>query len=256
MKSLILEILSFSLRITLAIVFFGAIFGSILFVYAWATTSHVFSIEEILVQGNNRSDQSEINALADINQGQNIFLTDTDSIENRILKHPWVRDVIVRREVPDRLIITLREYEAAVMVSIGSLYIADHEGSVFKRAGPEDDMSLPIISGIDSDEGEEHLREEILRGMQMVMQWEKAGKPGDLEISQIHLNTATGVTLTVVNDDDEQSLIVHIAEDDIESRLSRLSGLLAVLSERRETPKEVFLDNRTRPQWVVARVDE
>lgn len=249
--------LRFTARLLGAVFFVGGVFAAVIGVYVWATSSPTFAVTEVRVEGNERASLEEVAPLTGIRAGTNIFLVDTGAAERRLAGHPWVRSAAVRREPPGLVVVALREYEPAAVVALGSLYLSDAAGTVFKQAVAGDEADLPIFSGIDADEGDEQVRAEILRGLDVVSRWEASGLPADLQVSQVHLDPLRGSTLTVVGPSgDDRPMVVHLAARDVDARLARLSDLLDVLSERGERPKEVFLDNRARPQWVVARTDE
>ncbi len=249
--------LRFVLRAFGAVFVVVAIFGAVFGVYVWATTSSTFAVTEVRIDGNYRARLDEVAPLTGISSGMNIFLVDTRAAEHGVAGHPWIRSAVVRREPPNRVLIALREYEPAAIVALGSLYVADDEGTLFKQAVPGDGVDLPIISGIATDEGDSHVGAQIRRGVDLIGRWEASELSSTLDLAQVHLNPLRGATLTVVRPEEEAPpFIVHLAAGDIDARLSRLSSLLHVLSERGERPKEVFLDNRARPQWVVARVEE
>jgi cell division protein FtsQ len=249
--------LRFLARLFAAILFVGGTFGAVFYVYVWATTSPRFAVTTVTIDGNERATLDELAPLTGIGPGNNIFLVDGRAAQRRIQGHPWVRSVAVRREPPDRVTIAVREYEPAIIVALGALYLADAEGTVFKQAMAGDGVDLPILSGIDADEGDAHVRAEILRGLDLIARWESSGLMARLELSQIELDPLRGASLTATGPgEDDLPVVIHLAANGLDERLDRLSNLLALLSERGERPKEVFLDNRTRPQWVVARVDE
>ncbi len=257
LHSIVKGVFVFIARLFGAILFVGSIFGGVIAVYLWATTSTTFAVTDVRVEGNVRASLDEIAPLTGIRAGSNIFLVDTSAAERRLEGHPWVRSAIVRHEPPNRVRVALREYEPAAVVALGSLYLSDAEGTVFKQASAGDEGRFPILSGIDPEKGDEHLRAEILRGLDLVSRWESSELAANLELAQIHLNPLRGATVTAVGvAEEELPLIVHLAAGDVDQRLLRLSNLLDLLSERGERPKEVFLDNRARPQWVVARVEE
>lgn len=245
-------------RLIGAVAVVSTVFAAVIGIYLWATTSPRLAVTEVRIQGNHRATLDELAPLTGVRRGTNIFLVDRKAAERRLTSHPWVRSAVVRKEPPGRVSVAVREYEPAALVVLGSMYLADPEGTVFKQAAPAEALDLPIFSGIDPEEDEEHRRSEIVRGLEIVSLWERAGLPDEPSLSQIHLDPLRGSILTAVRpvDGEERALVIHMAESDLPARLSRLSSLLEVLSERGEQPKEIFLDNRTRPQWVVARVDE
>ncbi len=248
--------LGFVARLLGAVVLVAGVFGMVLALYGWATTSPRFAVTEVRFQGIERAAIHELAPLTGIKQGHNIFMIDVDKVEEQLIEHPWVQSVVVRRDPPNHVFVALREYEPAALVLFDSLYLADPMGTVFKPATAGEELDLPIISGVDVNGGDEPDRDEIMRGLDLIASWRAAGPPGGMELSQVHLDPIRGFSLTAVDSEGENPVIVHFAEKDLSGRLSRFSSLLELLSETGERPREVFLNNHRRPQWVVARVEE
>jgi cell division septal protein FtsQ len=64
-----------------------------------------FSVREIQVRGGDKVSGNEIVTIAGLKQGMNIWKVDPAAIEQKVVKHPWVRRVLVRREFPRRIVI-------------------------------------------------------------------------------------------------------------------------------------------------------
>lgn len=114
-----------SLGISSALVLFCAV--------AYVTSSQLFHVKNISIKGCSQVQVDEILSLLDIEKGDNILASDIDVARQRILEHPWVREVsIVRRFMPAALIVTIREHVPVAAIYIGDKgYVVNSEGRIF-----------------------------------------------------------------------------------------------------------------------------
>ena len=116
--------------------------------YDLTIRSPYLSIRETVVRGCKELTEKEILALAAVRPAANILTLNPDAITRRIRTNPWIREVFIGREFPDRLVILVRERKAvALLQGEKDLYLLDSEGSPFKKLEPEDELNLPILTG-------------------------------------------------------------------------------------------------------------
>lgn len=81
--------------------------------------------------------------------GANIFLVDLNDLKKRIeTGHPELRDIVVRRALPDRLIVQARQRLAVAQVYGDRLYFIDKDGVFLPYANNPVEGNIPLISGI------------------------------------------------------------------------------------------------------------
>ena len=81
--------------------------------------------------------------------GANIFLVDLNDLKKRIeANHPELRDIVVRRALPDRLIVQARQRLAVAQVYGDRLYCIDKDGVFLPYANNPVEGNIPLISGI------------------------------------------------------------------------------------------------------------
>lgn len=81
--------------------------------------------------------------------GVNIFLVDLKNFKERIeADHPELRDIVVRRALPDRLIVQARQRQAVAQVYGDRLYSIDKDGVFLFYANSSAEENIPLISGI------------------------------------------------------------------------------------------------------------
>ena len=107
-----------------------------------------FSVREIQVRGGDKVSGNEIVTIAGLKQGMNIWKVDPAAIEKKVARHPWVRQVLVRREFPRRIVIDVEERIPKAIVALRKLYYIDADGVVFKEVEAGENVQYPLLTGL------------------------------------------------------------------------------------------------------------
>ena len=116
--------------------------------YNTLITTQYLSVIAVNVNGSERIPKEEIAALSGIKEGQNILSFETGQAEASIKTNPWIEDAKVERSYPDVIDIEVRERSPVALVKLDVLYVMDSSGVVFKKYAPDDDLDLPIVTGL------------------------------------------------------------------------------------------------------------
>lgn len=205
-----------------------------------------FSVQEIQVRGGAKVGGSEIVAMAGMSQGMNIWKVEPEVIERKIAKHPWVKRVLVRRELPRRVVIDVEEREAKGIVVLGKLYYVDADGSVFTEVEQGEKVNFPLLTGLQQADllSQAHATRQKIR---------EALKLGEmiaalsLTLSEIHFPAQGGVVLYPM----AYPVALRMGWGDWQAKLERLERVLSMW-QGRET-RLASLDLSFRAQ-VVARI--
>lgn len=110
-----------------------------------------FRVSDIRVEGNTHYTDAEIIKAIDIEQGDNLFFFDRFSAISRVFaKLPYVEEVAVSRELPDRVIISVSECKALAYLQVGDEeWTMDHSCKILGKATEEELSSLLPIVGFD-----------------------------------------------------------------------------------------------------------
>jgi len=81
--------------------------------------------------------------------GQNIFSVDLGKAARHLVQHPWIKSAIVRRQLPDTLVLEVTERTAVALLQAERLYLVDADGVPFKRLEKGDNGDLPLLTGFD-----------------------------------------------------------------------------------------------------------
>jgi cell division protein FtsQ len=137
--------------------------------HRYLTGSDRFLIRRVLVSGGGYAPEQAIRQVTDGYIRKNIFTADLEALQEKLVAQPWIKTAHAKRRIPDTLLIQIEERVPEVLIRIGdSLYLADGEGTVLDRFGPEyADYDFPILTGLDRA-GRDTLRRKIRAGAALV----------------------------------------------------------------------------------------
>lgn len=115
------------------------------------TMSIIFRISDITVSGNEHyTDQEIINAI-DIEEGDNLFFYDRFATISRVFaKLPYVEEITVERNLPNKVKITVVECKALAYLVVGDEYwTMDHTCKILGKAVDSELEELIAVTGIE-----------------------------------------------------------------------------------------------------------
>ncbi|MBR0208142.1 MAG: FtsQ-type POTRA domain-containing protein [Oscillospiraceae bacterium] len=130
----------------------GAILTFAVVVIAIVFLMSVFlRISDISVEGNEHYTDDEIIKAIDIEQGDNLFFFDRFAAISRVFaKLPYVEEVALERQLPNKVIITVRECKALAYIAVGDEnWTIDRSGKVLGKATENELGSLICVEGLD-----------------------------------------------------------------------------------------------------------
>ncbi|OIP91447.1 MAG: hypothetical protein CO013_07160 [Syntrophobacterales bacterium CG_4_8_14_3_um_filter_58_8] len=214
----------------------GVIFltGAIVFVtatlligYDQILLSPHLRIRETVVKGCKELTEKDILSLAAVRSPANLLTINRDAVARRIRTNPWVQEVFVGREFPDRLVIWIRERKAVALIEKeNGLYLVDGEGAPFKRLETGEESDLPVLTGFIR----EGIVDEGLVKKSLTLLGDIKGIKGGPEIgmvSEIHGNETFGLSLFT-----DAGLCLQLGFDGYENKLKRLTPVMADLDRK------------------------
>lgn len=129
-----------------SVLLLGLLGTGLIYSYRLITTTPALGLAEISVSGNQRLSYGQVLEIAGLRLGQNSLGVNVTRVEAALSQNPWVEFVTVRRELPDKLFITVVERQPSFWVrKDGQLYFADGEGKIITQLSPGDSASLPLL---------------------------------------------------------------------------------------------------------------
>jgi len=164
--------------------------------YSWLGRSAIFSVRVVDVNPCVHVSGDEISGILKGVSPGNIWSLSKEEIGRRILSHPFVREVVVRKAFPDKLVVSIEEREPVAMVNLDALYYVDEGGSIFKRLTAYDAKNLPILTGFSRDDLA--ARDPVtIRNLKKTIDLLRHAEEGTLSrnISEVHFDAQDGYTL-------------------------------------------------------------
>lgn len=119
--------------------------------------STMFEMRTIEIRGLARLDENEVRRWSRIPPGGALERLDLVTLKARLLAHPWIKDVMLRKVYPDRLVLQVVErVPAAVIADRGVAAVVDPAGAVLHEGPAASNAlaawrSLPIVRGVGLD---------------------------------------------------------------------------------------------------------
>jgi cell division protein FtsQ len=223
------------------------------FHFAWqvASKSPQLQIRKASFRGLKRASEQELLKLAGLAAGQNLLALDLKAAERAMAAHPWINGVIAKRTFPDALEFEVTERTAQAVLSMGDLYAVDAQGVPFKKVQAQDELDLPLITGVDREgylQDRPRWEQRIRTALQVAALYQQRFPGPALRLSELHLSPL-GLGL-VVGPNGEQ---VQLGDSDFAEKLDRLQLVRRALASRSLVAEVIRLDDRKRPSRVAVR---
>ncbi|SKC78820.1 cell division protein FtsQ [Maledivibacter halophilus] len=120
--------------------------STIIFIILFKT--NFFEINGIFVNSNTVVSDDEIVSYSGIKTGDNIFKIKLSEAREKLIKNPLIKDVTIKRKLPNKLIINVIERKKLAAVSyMGIYFVIDEEGVILYTAQAVEDMY--VIEGFE-----------------------------------------------------------------------------------------------------------
>ena len=122
--------------------------------FAFIFSSNFCNIEDVIIKGNDCLSEDEILSRSKVKLGENIFKLDLKKSKDSLIQEPWIKEIEIKRVIPNKIIISIKERKPAAIVHIGEEYFSStKEGIVLSKTDrPEEKFSLPLVLGLEIDE--------------------------------------------------------------------------------------------------------
>ena len=167
--------------------------------YDWVTQTERLAIRSITVSGCHRLTAEAVKAQAGLTAARNILAVNLAATRKRLLAHPWIAEAQVRRDIPDRLRIHIREHDCLAVLDLGRRFLLSDKGQIFKEVTPGEYPDVPVVSGLTyTDLGvPANAPAPVLRAVMTLLQPRprEARQAMVRRIREIHADAALGLTI-------------------------------------------------------------
>jgi cell division protein FtsQ len=204
--------------------------------YSALTRTTMLRAKMVAVTGCQRLSENDVLRQAGIYRGDNIFAINLNVARQRLLAHPWISGADVIREVPDGILVRIREHRALAMVEMNNKrYLMNTRGEIFKHYSGETD-ALPVISGFSPEDiqvaGRQPMKHET-NPHKSVMNIVKLAQDPDgrlplSQIKQILVDREIGLTLL----SEGPARTIRLGYGDYDPKLDRLMDVRNYLKQQ------------------------
>ncbi|MCF8103873.1 MAG: FtsQ-type POTRA domain-containing protein [Desulfohalobiaceae bacterium] len=114
--------------------------------YHWLVNTPRLAVRDILITGNHHFDEDRIMEKAGIKRHQNILQLRIEEVKDRLVRDPWIDSVLIRRELPGRLHLQVRERAPVFIIQKKeTLFYADAKGQEIGPVQADHFISLPLL---------------------------------------------------------------------------------------------------------------
>jgi cell division protein FtsQ len=222
--------------------------------HRYALSTARFGIQKIELTGAKRFGKPQIQSLAGIEIGKNLFAFDTAAAEKKLLSDPWISSARVVRELPNSLRVELSEREAVAVAVLGDRpFLVTREGEPFKPVKAEDPTDLPVLTGVstaDLARDRTAAVDRLKTGLDLLRQYDRLAASRVHPAEEVALAQSGHVVLTV----GQKGIALELGRPPYARKLAMAAQVLGELGAKGRTPGIVFLDNEAHPERVVVRM--
>ncbi|MBO5370926.1 MAG: FtsQ-type POTRA domain-containing protein [Clostridia bacterium] len=201
--------------------------------------SPIFSIKSIVVEGNNKFDDTEIIKAAGISKGDSIFSVRTEHSAEKIAQLGRIGNVSITRVLPSKIVIDINERSECAYIKEKGTYTGIDENGRIMITGAGLDEKVPVIYGVklvDSEKGQfmkiDSKNASELSGLvtRMLTELKNQGIISEIEsidlanLSDIHMTLTNETLVNLGKDGDEDG-------DNIEYKIAYLKVIIPELPE-------------------------
>ncbi|WP_298030659.1 FtsQ-type POTRA domain-containing protein [uncultured Desulfovibrio sp.] len=213
------------LLLTATLVLAGVCTAS-LWLYNKAVTSDFFTTRHVDVTGNVRLSREMVLQYGGIKEGDISLAVSIAKVERNLRQTPWVEEVSVKRLLPDRFVIKLKERMPSFWVrKDGVLFYANERGGIIAPVESRNFLSLPTLRIEPGAEDVTRYLSRLLKDMQSGVLPVEAGA-----IASVTVSLGRGVEIYL----EDREMRLSIAIDDWNGNLARMSVTLGDLARRHE----------------------
>lgn len=213
-------------------------------------SSEYFYIKQMVFKGCGKAKEEELYKLADIDDRTNLLALDLNDVVVKILRHPWIKNVNIKKQYPDKLFIGIEEREPVAMVNLDNLYYVDIDGEIFKKLEQDDSRDFIVISGLSAQKAFSNNAEDkklVNRAISLIKMLKQRKSFTDNDVSEILLDERLGITLFTYN----SAIPVRVGFQFQNDRFDRLTRVLGELDKSEKVPEYIDIDYN---QKVVVKV--
>lgn len=216
-----------------------------------------FLVRQVEVEGNHRVSAKDIVRAAGLDRPVSTLLVDEDALALAVRAEDWIRTADVEVTLPQKVRIRVTERQPAALLALGSLYLVDERGIVFRRLRPDESFDLPIVTGFERSEltdptRQAETRDRLREALTVLRAYATLGLDRVAPLSEISCDVVYGHVLRT----EAEGAEIWLGKDRYAEKLGRLADVMADVALQGQTLRRVYLDAPDALSRVVVRADD
>ena len=183
-------------------------------------------------------------------QNKNVISMDLDSIRRSLELIPWIRSVVVRRVLPDKLIIEVTERVPIAFARVDhSTFLVDDQGVLLESDSEyPHEFDFPVITGLETGVEAEALmrnKKRVTLFQKLIQALDGNGAGLSKDLSEVHLQDP-GSLAVLLNED---SVLVILGAEQLDQRFRRYLGMSNQIKQK--CPQVDTVDLRFQDQVII-----
>ena len=117
----------------------------LLSLYVYGVIKRELSLRHFVIAGNTHLSDREVISLMKVKRGSSLLDIRSENLKQQLLRSPWIKRVLIRKELPHTLIVMLKEASPVAILKKGrSMYLVDREGVLLENISHSPSF-LPVI---------------------------------------------------------------------------------------------------------------
>jgi cell division protein FtsQ len=192
-----------------------------------------FAVREVAVRHRGQLEPEALRTLAGVDVGMSVWDVDAEVVETRLLTNGWIRSALVRRELPDRVVIHVREHRPVAILAVEDespgLYYLAANGRIFAPVMAGDARDLPFVTGLGREDlgGDDAFGPRAVRRALALLR-QASRRPAVGAVSELHVDRDDGLTLMPTH----PAVPITIGWGDYGVKLGRVAEVLPLWAGR------------------------
>jgi cell division protein FtsQ len=219
---------------------------SVTLVYPLVLEAEYFRVRTVEITGLTTLTREEVFYLLGLTDETTLWQLDLPRLGARLTHHPYIKSVVLRREFPNTLRVTVQERTPYLAVSADNQrMLVDDEGVVLRAFLPEQDPKMPqiILSQPRALEPGMRLRQqEVQRALELIQTYQASPLAETLRLASLSVQPS-GISVWRFA---QYSFDVRLSEEGIPLQLGRLPFALRYIAQQHLAVRAVDLSYRKR----------
>lgn len=188
-------------------------------------------------------------------QNRNVISLDLDEIRRSLEQIPWIRSVVVRRVLPDKLIIEVTERVPIAFARVDhATFLVDDQGVLLESDSEyPHEFDFPVITGLEAGVEAEALvrnKKRVTLYQKLIQALDGNGAGLSKDLSEVRLQDP-GSLAVLLNDD---SVLVILGTEQLDQRFRRYLGMSSQIKQK--FPQVDTVDLRFQDQVIIKQSDQ